>query len=59
MNFNYIGSVKGRSGACDFNCASLPRNCMSHKYDGTIVAGDEMSPMRHFFNSDLDEISSF
>jgi hypothetical protein len=32
---------------------------MSHKYDGTVVAGDEMSPVRHFFNCDLDEISGF
>jgi hypothetical protein len=32
---------------------------MSHKYDGTVVAGDEMSPMRHFFNCDLKEISGF
>jgi hypothetical protein len=59
MHFNDIGTVKGRAGTCDFNGASLPRNCMSNKYDGTVVAGDEMSPVRHLFNCDLNEISGF
>jgi hypothetical protein len=58
-NRDNIGTIKGGSSACDFNRALLARNSVAHKDNRPVMAGNEMSPVRNLFNSDIDQITNF
>jgi hypothetical protein len=59
MHLNNISTVKGRTRTCNFDSAMFSGNRMSHKNDCPVVARNKVAAMRHFFNSDLQQITSF
>jgi hypothetical protein len=58
-NTDNIGTVKGGACTCDFNCALFPWNSVPHENYSSVVAGDEVSPMRDLFNTQFDQITDF
>jgi hypothetical protein len=51
---NNICAVEGGTGTCNFDSAQFARNSVSHKDNRPVMTGDEVSPMRDLFNSDID-----
>jgi hypothetical protein len=43
-----IGAIKRATSASNFNFDFLARNCVSYKYHGSKMAGDEVSAMSDF-----------